>query len=292
MTTNKKPIITVEASINAPVAKVWTLWTDPQHIVNWNNASDDWFTPRAENDLKVNSRFIWRMEARDGSSGFDFSGVYKKVEPHKKIEYTLDDNRKVEISFVSKGDRTLVKETFEAEDENSLELQRQGWQAILDNYRKYAESLLNMESLHFEIDIDVNPDKVYKTMLEKKHYEDWTSVFNPDSHFEGSWEKGSKILFFGTDQDGKKGGMVSRIRENLPGKYLSIEHLGVIEDGKEITSGPKVEGWAGATENYTFIDRKGKTTLSVELDSKEEFMSYFRETWPLALDRLKSICEK
>jgi len=116
--------------------------TKPEHIVRWNNASDNWHTPRAANDLRIDGRFVSRMEARDGSSGFDFSGIYTDVKPLKQIEYTLDDGRKVKILFVSMGNLTTVKETFETEQIYPVEMQQNGWQAILNNFKKYVEASL------------------------------------------------------------------------------------------------------------------------------------------------------
>ena len=282
----------VKVTVNSPVERVWEFWTDPKHIVNWNNASDEWHTPGAENDLRVGGKFLSRMEAKDGSMGFDFTGVYSKVEPHRQIEYTLDDGRNVQVSFVSDGDKTTVTEIFEAEQTNSLELQQSGWQSILDNFKKYVENSGEMESLHFEITINANVEKVYSTLIDKKHYTEWTSVFNPTSHYIGSWEKGSKILFVGTDQDGNLGGMVSRIKENIPNKYMSIEHLGIIINGEEITEGDEVQSWKGALENYSFTQKNDTTIFAVDTDSNQEFKAYFFETWPKALEKLKEICER
>jgi len=132
--------ITIESTLNAPVEKVWEFWTTPEHITQWNNASDDWHTPFAENDLRVGGKFLSRMAARDGSFSFDFSGVYDEVKTHELIAYTLGDDRKVIINFTGNGSETKVVETFEAEDTNSIEVQRGGWQAILDNFKKYAET--------------------------------------------------------------------------------------------------------------------------------------------------------
>jgi uncharacterized protein YndB with AHSA1/START domain len=131
--------ITVQNEINAPVNKVWQYWSLPQHIIRWSNASDDWHTPRAENDLRVGGKFLSRMEAKDGSVGFDFGGVYDEVKENEVIAYTMDDGRKVVINFTKDGDKTNVVETFDAESMNSIELQRGGWQAILDNFKKYVE---------------------------------------------------------------------------------------------------------------------------------------------------------
>jgi uncharacterized protein YndB with AHSA1/START domain len=132
-------IITVKTQVNGPVEKVWELWTNPVHITHWNHASDDWFTPWAENDLQVGGKFRSRMEARDGSFGFDFEGIYDVVEENQRIEYTLGDDRKVKIEFKEEGCSTHVTESFEAESMNPVELQRNGWQAIIDNFKKYAE---------------------------------------------------------------------------------------------------------------------------------------------------------
>jgi uncharacterized protein YndB with AHSA1/START domain len=138
--TSKNETITISATIHAPVVQVWNLWTDPKHITHWNNASDDWHTPRAENNFRVGGKFLSRMEAKDGSAGFDFTGTYNRILNHKQIEYTLADGRKVQISFVTEGHKTLLTIVFEAEQTNPLELQRAGWQAILNNFKKYAET--------------------------------------------------------------------------------------------------------------------------------------------------------
>ena len=145
--------------------------------------------------------------------------------------------------------------------------------------------------LHFEIVIDARAEEVFSTMLEEKTYSEWTSEFNPSSHFKGSWAKGSKILFLGTDKEGKTGGMVSRIKENIPGRFLSIEHLGIVQNGDEIFIGPEVYDWAGSLENYTYETVNGKTLLMVDMDSNKEFTAYLSETWPNALVKLKTICE-
>ena len=131
--------ITISVFINAPIEKVWNYYTNPVHIVNWNAASDDWHTTKATNDLRIGGSFLSTMEAKDGSMGFDFGGLYTQVEEHSFIAYTLDDDRKVLISFIANGNTTEVKESFEAEDQNSEELQKGGWQSIMDNFKKYTE---------------------------------------------------------------------------------------------------------------------------------------------------------
>ncbi len=135
-----KHAITVKTIINAPVVKVWESWTDPKHIIHWNYASDDWHTPKAKNDLRVGGHFLSRMEAKDGSMGFDFLGQYTKIKKYKLIESTLGDDRKVQVHFDTDGSGTMLTEVFEAELENSIEMQKMGWQSILDNFKKYVEA--------------------------------------------------------------------------------------------------------------------------------------------------------
>ncbi|MEO5602703.1 MAG: SRPBCC family protein [Cyclobacteriaceae bacterium] len=140
MDTTTKTAITIETSVNAPIEKVWRFWSEPKHITQWCNASEDWHAPYAENDLQVNGKFKTTMAAKDGSVSFDFEGVYKTVQPNKTIAYTLNDGRNVEIKFSGKGQETRVTETFEPEGTNPIEVQRGGWQSILNNFKKYTEA--------------------------------------------------------------------------------------------------------------------------------------------------------
>ncbi|MES2727798.1 MAG: SRPBCC family protein [Bacteroidota bacterium] len=133
-------LITIEAQVDAPVEKVWEFWTSPKHIMQWNNASDDWHTTKAENDVRIGGSFSSRMEAKDGSFGFDFGGVYDEVKPNEVLAYTLGDGRKVKILFSQQGQQTKIIETFGAEEQNTIALQEFGWQSILNNFKKYAEA--------------------------------------------------------------------------------------------------------------------------------------------------------
>ena len=129
METQERTVITIENTVNSPVEKVWEYWTKPEHITQWNTASDDWHTPHAENDLRAGGRFLSRMEAKDGSFGFDFGGAYDAVRNNEYIEYTMDDGRKVKITFSAQGNKTKVVTNFEAESTNSVEMQKGGWQS-------------------------------------------------------------------------------------------------------------------------------------------------------------------
>jgi uncharacterized protein YndB with AHSA1/START domain len=132
-------IITVETTVNAPVAKVWQYWSEPKHIMQWCQASEDWHTPHAENDLRTGGTFSTTMAAKDGSFSFDFGGTYDEVIENKYMAYTMGDGRKVEVSFTQQGDQTHIRESFEPESQNPEEMQRGGWQAILESFKKHTE---------------------------------------------------------------------------------------------------------------------------------------------------------
>ncbi|WP_317900013.1 SRPBCC family protein [Aurantibacillus circumpalustris] len=141
MKNTKTPtVITVETTVNVPIEKAWKYWTEPKHIMNWNNASPDWHTPKSENDLKVGGKFSSTMAAKDGSMSFDFGGIYTSIVPNEKIEYTLGDDRKVKIHFSQTEKGVKIVESFDAESENPVDMQQGGWQAILDNFKKYSEA--------------------------------------------------------------------------------------------------------------------------------------------------------
>jgi hypothetical protein len=152
-----------------------------------------------------------------------------------------------------------------------------------------------MKKITFTISIHAPAEKVYDCMLgitNKSTYEHWTALFNPTSTYEGSWDKGSKILFVGIDENGEKGGMVSEIVANELNRFVSIRHYGLLKASEEITEGPEVEKWANGFENYTFEETNGMTVLTVDLDTTEDFLDYMHATYPKALDALKGICEK
>lgn len=152
-----------------------------------------------------------------------------------------------------------------------------------------------MQKLRFKKEINASAQKVYETMLglkDKSTYEYWTATFNPTSSYEGSWDKGSKIHFVGVDENGKKGGMASEIVEHQPANFVSIRHYGFLDGDIEITTGEQVEKWAGGHENYSFQENNGITTLTVDMDTIDEYLEYFNDIYPKALDKLKEISEK
>ena len=149
-----------------------------------------------------------------------------------------------------------------------------------------------MQKINFNIEINAPVEKVWNTMLDDKTYRKWTEPFAPGSHYKGDWSQGSKILFLGPNEKGIMGGMVSRIKENRKHEYISIEHLGVVSDGKEDTTSDAVIQWAGSLENYTFKDKSGKTELLVDMEINDEYKEMFEKMWPESLKILKDIAEK
>jgi uncharacterized protein YndB with AHSA1/START domain len=158
-----------------------------------------------------------------------------------------------------------------------------------------------MENLHFSIEINAPKEKVWDTMLGDRTYREWTTVFSPGSYYEGDWEKGSKILFLGPDEDGKLSGMTSVIAENRPYEFISIKHLGEVKNGVEDTTSKEVLAWAGALENYTFVEKDGQTEVQVDMigndqaeetKQSKEMTEMFKDMWPKALQKLKELAER
>jgi uncharacterized protein YndB with AHSA1/START domain len=283
--------ITVSARLAVPVEKAWQCWTDPEHITRWNAASPDWHTPSASLDLRPGGVFSFRMEARDGSMGFDFAGTVDEVRPMELIQYTIGDGRTWAVLFKPVDGATEVTEQFEAESENSRELQQQGWQSILDSFKRHTEARSREKQLRFVTFIEATPEKVHRILVHPDTYRQWTAEFNPTSRYEGNWKEGESIRFVGDGPDGKQGGIIGRIRKEIPGEFLSLEQYGLIKAGVDIFEGPEVEPWAGAQENYYFTPEENGTRLTVTLETNADFESYFQSTWPKALAKLKSICE-
>lgn len=151
-----------------------------------------------------------------------------------------------------------------------------------------------MTTLKYTETINASADKVYRTMLGldiPSTYAEWTYEFNPTSSVRGNWEKGSKMHFVGTNNNGKEGGMVSFILENERGKFVSIQHMGILDGSEEIMKGPEVDKWRGSLENYSFEEKDGRTVVCISVDVVEDHINYFNEAWPKALKKLKAICE-
>ncbi len=277
--------ISVETLVNAPVEKVWDAWNDPIDITKWNQASPDWHCPHAENDLRVGGKLKSRMEAKDGSFGFDFEAVYDEVVEHKKITYTMGDGRQATSSFEKLDNDTKVTTVFDAETENSVELQQNGWQAILNSFKQYVES---RKELHFSIDIHAGKQKVWETMLQPDTYKIWTNAAWPGSRYDGEWKQGARIKFMGEED----AGTLALIEVCNPYDYLFARHVALINsDGSLDTSSEMAKEWTGAKEAYQFSEADGITSLKVFIETNEKWANMFEEGWPVALQKLKELCE-
>ncbi len=150
-----------------------------------------------------------------------------------------------------------------------------------------------MQKIHFSIQINAPREKVWDVMLSDKTYREWTSAFNPGGYYKGDWNEGSKILFVGQDpKTGLEGGMVSRIKESRKPEFVSIQHLGIVNNGVEDTTSEQAKKWTPAFENYTFTEKDGATQLDVDVDTVDEMKEEFEGMWPKALESLKEIAER
>lgn len=277
--------ITIEALVNAGVERVWDSFNNPTAITKWNQASPDWHCPSAENDLRVGGKLKSRMEAKDGSFGFDFEAVYDEVDPNKKITYTMGDGRKATTTFEPVENGTKLTTCFDAETQNSIELQQAGWQAILNSFKQYVES---RKELHFSIDINASKQKVWDTMLQQDTYKMWTAVAWSGSRYEGEWKQGSEIKFMG-EQDA---GTLALIEVCNPTNYLLARHIAIINaDGSLDTTSEMAREWTGAKEAYQFTEQHGVTILKVTIETFEKWAGMFEEGWPKAVGKLKELCE-
>jgi uncharacterized protein YndB with AHSA1/START domain len=286
MTTTEKTTIKVSANIDAPIAKVWELWTTPKHIMQWNNASDDWWTSRAENDLRTGGEFVSTMEAKDGSFKFDFAGVYREVIPHEKIHYAMADGREVKVYFRSADGQTQVTEVFDPENIHSLEMQEAGWQAILNNFKKYVEYTNKFQPIYFSEQINASKVKVWNTMMDEATYHEWVSSAWPNSFYEGIWKEGESLLFINKENSGTK----AKLLFHRPYEISLAEHIAVISKGIEKEQDDS--GWIGSKELYLFSEKNGVTTLEVIMYATPSWHEMFKHDWPIALKKLKEICER
>jgi len=270
---------------------------------------------------RMDSAMTKKYEGTDGTVGFTYTWESKKVGNGKqtvtniiegeKIESQLDfgfgepANAYLSVEEKSAGE-TLVKWGIGGKSPYPLNL----FNLFFDAGQDFEQGLQNLQeiletqkttAMEFQININASAEKVYNTMLgidNIKTYEEWTAVFCPNpssaSTYEGDWAKGSKIRFGGTDENGNKGGMLSEVAENVPNKYVSLRHYGLLQGDQEITTGEEVEKWAGSTENYGFEETNGVTTVTVTLTglADTEFVSFFNDVYPKALEKLKEITEK
>ncbi|MBX3163119.1 MAG: SRPBCC family protein [Bacteroidetes bacterium] len=267
---------------------------------------------------RMDSTMKKEYEGSDGTVGFTYKWNGEKMGEGKQIITNIVEGEKIESdldfgfgdaahAYLSveeiSPDETLVKWGITGKTPYPWNLMS----LFFDMSKDFEEGLKNlkdvlenqqsshtMKKVQYTINIKASAEKVYKTMLgidNIKTYEQWTAAFNPTSTYEGKWDKGSKIYFVGTDEDGRRGGMVSEVREIIPNKFVGIVHYGILDGDNEITEGAEVEKWAGAHENYSYEENNGITTVTIDIDVTEDFIDYYNTTCPQALEKLKNICE-
>ncbi|MCH7409433.1 SRPBCC domain-containing protein [Belliella sp. DSM 111904] len=289
----KNPI-EVRTAIKSNLEQVWNAWIDPKHIVNWNFASDTWHCPAAQLELKKGGRFTYTMAAKDGSMAFDFSGVFEQVQEMKILTFKLDDGRAVEVEFQQDGEEVLLIERFEPEQLNDVDLQKSGWQAIVDNFRIYVQGLSEDEKVEISIETQIDAPKstVFEVMLADKTYREWVSAFHPGSYFIGSWDKvGGELLFVGPNEQGEDSGMIAEVLEYAYGEKVTLIYTGLFSKGKRIFEGKAVDTWKGGKESYALIEMNGITHLTVKSEIPSAYAASFEQSWEQALDILKRLCE-
>ena len=222
------------------------------------------------------------MEAKDGSFGFDFEAIYDEIKAGEGFTYSFGD-RKATVEFNSVGNQTEIKIVFDPENDNPIEMQKGGWQAILNSFKSYVENLkLEFKKVSFSIQINASKQKVWEALWSEANYGQWTSVFGEGNKAISDWNEGSKIQFVANDG----GGLFSIIEKNVINEQIIFKHLGELKNGEEIPN-----EWSGAREKYFLEEINGTTTLRVEMDTKEECTDYFNDAFPKALQIIKQISE-
>lgn len=184
----------------------------------------------------------------------------------------------------------LLLSCGDEQEESAYDKTTQAQEASIRNDTT-SEAPPQKEKLQFKILVDASPEVVYQTLINNEHFKTWTSVFQPTSHCKGSWEQGSTMYFLSLDDKGNTMGLISKVKENRPNEFLSLEHYGMIYEGQEILDGEDIEAIKGSVESYTFTPQNGKTEILVETEIFTDLRDYFLDTWPSALEALKKICE-
>ena len=279
-------IISISVTIKSDIHTVWKSFTETKHIVNWYFASPDWHAPTAEHDFNNGGKFSIRMEAWDESFGFDYTGTYDKIVDFKEVVYTLDDGRKVDTSFMQTGDEIVVSQDFQADEGIDVEMQRMGWQGILNQLKKYVES----KTVVFEVEADINAsaDTVWDCLTKNEIYKKWSKAFSPNSEFKGDWDKGKHIDYI----DIGKGGTRALVEGVELNKFIQQRHIATITAENEIdTKSDSAKHWIGTIENYTLKDIGGAIRFTVHIECHEQFREFIESSWNTAILDFKRVCE-
>ncbi len=271
-------VIEIEVLIKNSLDKVWEYWTGQPFISQWYSASDDWWTPWVNQNFQVDQGFVYRMEARDGSMGFDFSGVFTEIVDHEKIVYVLEDGRKVLTTFEERDGRILLKQAFDAEDQNSAQMQKDGWQAILNHFKSFCEG--DQIEMSFRTVLGTNPNRVWEYLTLPRLYEEWAIAFSEQPKFVGQWVEGGTIDFI----DFQEGGTRVQLDKVKPFEKLYMTHIAMIDGQAGIVEDhPEAPTWVGTKENYD-LELVGKETiLTIHIMCHPKYVDYLRNSWEKAV---------
>lgn len=292
--------ITINKTINASVNHVWQAYLDPEDNKRWNTAGFGWTVGETHFDPRVGGKFEAEYKSPDGKNDFMLEGTFVEIIENQKIIYEMPQNemdkakRVVEINFESVGNdstsQTNFTVTFDAEDMNTLDRQKQGWNAILENFKKFVERKSNPknQALQKSIKIKSSPHKVWKVLTNKEKYKLWTAPFTDGSYYEGEMQYLNKIYFLSPDNIG----LVSEVKVCIPDFQLSFEHLGTVKDGVEDLDSVEFGSWKGARETYTLSFNDGITTLDIYQDMSAKENQFFDSKWDTALEIIKQIAQE
>ncbi len=273
--------ITIQTIVSADKKKVWDYYTEPKHIVNWNFASDNWCCPGAENDLRIGGKYKARMEAKDKSVGFDFEAVYNEIVEGEKFTYTMEDGREVNGSFEDLDGKTKVTIIFDAEKENSEEMQKDGWQSILNQFKSYVEKQQKEIIAKASVNVDASPSQVWEALTNSERVKQY--MFGAEVI--STWKEGTPIKWKG-EWKGKTfedKGKILKIESEQLLKYTHFSPL----TGKE----DKTENYHTVTIRLNAEDNQTNITLTQEGNGTEQEKEHSEKNWQMMLENLKKIVE-
>jgi uncharacterized protein YndB with AHSA1/START domain len=282
--------ISISQNIKASPSQVFESYLNPKDNQRWQNAGGGWSTGFVNIDAQNGGRFEAEFKAADGVNDFVFGGTFDQIIPNQKINYTMDDGRKSEVLFEEiSPNQTKVSINFEAENQNSAELQQQGWNQILVNFKTFVERKVNPKNaiLVKNIEIKTSKEKVWETLLDQQSYQKWTAIFCEGSYYEGEMKLNNKIWFLSPG----KSGLSSLVKVLIPGFQVSFEHLGAVKNGVEDFESPEFLGWKGARETYTLTEKNGITNLEIYQDLTKTELEMFDKMWDKSLQKIKELSE-
>lgn len=273
--------ITIGVQIEKQVDIVWSYWTKAAHIKHWYFASEDWWVPWVEQQFEVGHKFIYRMASKDGKMGFDFTGRYTDIKANESITYVLEDDREVITTFEVIDDTVYLKQVFETEDDSSAEMQKQGWQAILNQFKGYTES----DWIRFTLQkhMETTPEVVYHYLTDNDKYMSWAHVFSDDSKFYGDWVEGGEITFV----DHRESGTVALVENIIPNELIHMKHIKLLKGDSLDETSDEALIWIGTLERYELHKSEDGVLVDVMIECHESYVGFIRDSWIEALNEIE-----